>query len=515
MPGNYFEAQDSFLSFSFLRRRSPFLFAAAGVAALALYGAFLYRHTSFAVGGSDSSGYLNAARALVKGPLVEPLTVLDRLGLPESAGPGFVPLGFVYLPGRRAMAPLYPIGFPLHEAAAVLLMGWERGPFLVSPLAALLCLALLFFVGREVGLPRWAAAGAAVLLAGVPSFLFQAIQPLSDVVATLWCLAAVFAALRSRRRPAWAYAAGFAFGVSILVRPMDVLILPALLCALPLDRRTLIRFGLGGLPAAAVLSAYDIVCFGRPWSTGYGLTGHASAFRVANFPRRFARYVRWTGEGFSYLPCLGWAAVLFRRRIPWRDRLLVLSWLGAFLGAFSFYDYDPANAWWWVRFLLPGMPAIPLGCMLVVHDLAASDGRRVRRWIPAAAAVAIAATEFVGIRHARQWGVLDDSRSEQTFPQACRSAAERVPAGAIVLSMDLSGALRYYTDLTPVRWDAFLNDDFIRTRPIVEARGARWFALLRRYEVADAAAHIPGRWTLLGDVGDTSLWRLEPPAGTD
>ncbi len=516
MPGNYFEAQDSFLSFSFFRRRGRLLFAVAAVAGLALYGAFLYRHTSFAVGGADSSGYLNAARALVKGPVVAPLSpVLERLGLPESAAHAFVPLGFVYLPGRRAMGSLYPIGFPLHEAAAALLLGWDRGPFLVSPLAAVLSLALVFFVGRELGLTPWAAAGAAALLSCVPSFLFQAIQPMSDVVATLWCLAAVGAALRSRRNPSWVFAAGLAFGVAVLVRPMDVLILPALLLALPLDRRTAVRFLLGGIPAAAVLFAYDTVCFGGPLTTGYGLTGHASLFRLANSPLHFARYARWTGEGFAYLPCIGWVAVLFRCRIPWRDRLLVLAWFGFFLAAFGFYDYELAREWWWSRFLLPGMPAIPLGCMMLVHDLAAAGRPRTRRWIASGAAAAIAATAFLGIRHARRWGALDDWRSQATFPQACRYASERLPSGALVLSMDLSGALRSYTDLTPVRWDAFVGDDFVRTRPVAEARGARWFALLRRYEVAGAGPHVPGPWIFVGDVGDTSLWRLEPLAGSD
>lgn len=508
MPGNYFEAQDSFLSFSFLRRHSRSLSFAAAAAVLALYFVFLYRHTSFAVGGSDSSGYLNLARALVKGPLVVPLPVLERLGLPDAAGPAFAPLGFVYLRGRYAMGHLYPIGFPLHEAAAAMLAGWERAPFLVSPLAAVLCLVLVFGVGRELGLPRWASVGAATLLGCVPSFLFQALQPLSDVVATLWCLAALGAALRSRRRRSWALAAGFALGVAILVRPMNVLLLPALACALPLDRRTVFRFVLGGLPAAAVLFVYDTVCFGGPLTTGYLLTGHGSNFRFANFPSHFAHYVQWTGEGFAFLPFLGWIAVSFRRRIPARERALVLCWFGAFLAAYSFYD--PGDAWWWTRFLLPGMPAIPVAFMLVVHDLAVSGPARSRRWIPATATVAIAAMAFLGLRHARQWGALDDWRTQEAFPQACRFAAGRLPAGALVLSMDLSGALRYYTDLTPVRWDAFVKDDFVRTRPIAEPRGARWFALLRRYEVADAAPHIPGRWSFLGDVGDSSLWKLEP-----
>ena len=76
--------------------------------------------------------------------------------------------------------------------------------------------------------------------------------------------------------------------------------------------------------------------------------------------------------------------------------------------------------------------------------------------------------------------------------------------------MDLSGALRYYTTLTPVRWDALGREEFLPLRARTEAAGARWFALLRRYEIPDATPRLPGRWTHLGDVADASLWRLEP-----
>ena len=181
----------------------------AAVAGLAIYGGYLYRHTCFAVGGSDSSGYANAARALVEGPLVAPIPGLERFGLPASDAPLFVPLGYVRV-RDTSMAPLYPIGFPLHVAAASRIAGWELGPFLVSPIAALLSVFLVFLVGRELGLAPWWAAGAGLLLAASPVFVFQAIQPMSDVVATAWCLAAIYAGLRSRSDARWAAAAGLA-----------------------------------------------------------------------------------------------------------------------------------------------------------------------------------------------------------------------------------------------------------------------------------------------------------------
>ena len=129
------------------------LLAAASVAGLAIYGVYLYRHTCFAVGGSDSSGYANAARALVNGPLVSPVPGLERFGLAGSEATAFTPLGYVLLDGPR-MGLKYPVGFPLHLAAAAQLAGWELGPYVVSPIAALLVLVLVYLVGRELGLPR-------------------------------------------------------------------------------------------------------------------------------------------------------------------------------------------------------------------------------------------------------------------------------------------------------------------------------------------------------------------------
>ncbi len=74
------------------------------------------------------------------------------------------------------------------------------------------------------GSPGGPRAGASAILAACPVFVFQAIQPMSDVVATFWVLAAVLCALLSRDDRRWALAAGFCFGAAVLVRPSNVLL---------------------------------------------------------------------------------------------------------------------------------------------------------------------------------------------------------------------------------------------------------------------------------------------------
>jgi hypothetical protein len=184
---------------------------AGGVFALFLaYALVLFHHTVFAVGGSDSSGYVNAARLLSEGQVTARVRGLDRLSLGPEFTEIFIPLGFSPGPRPGTMSPSYPPGLPLHMAAAGLLGGWSRAPFFVSPIAALVCLVLMYLLGRELGLSPALALSGSALLGFAPVFVFQAVQPMSDVVATAWALAAVFAAYRSRARssPLWGAAAG-------------------------------------------------------------------------------------------------------------------------------------------------------------------------------------------------------------------------------------------------------------------------------------------------------------------
>lgn len=475
------------------------------------YGWFLIRHACFAVGGSDSAGYANVARALLGGRLVEPIEGLVRFDLPDSLANVFLPLGYVRGPRHRTMAPLYPVGFPLHLAAAASLGGSQIAPYLVSPIAALLALVLTYLVCRELGLSEGPALGGALLLAACPVFVFQAIQPMSDVVATVWCLAAILAALRSRNRPTWALAAGLCFGVAVLVRPLDALLAVPLLFALRLDARSLCLFALGGVPCAAVQLAFDTICYGSPWRTGYGSIGLWSSIAWSNFPPRLLHYSQWIGQILTPLVPLGWLLTLVNRRIAWRDRALLLSWFAVFFLFYCFYQF--ADAWWYTRYLLPGIPALVVGFARALSDVTGWASARSPRWrgrLVTVFAVVIVLIACVGFRNMDRWGVLGMKRSQAAYPNSCRWVAATLPPKSLVVSMATSGALRYYTGLIPVRWDALDPEKFRDLRRRTEAAGYRWFGLLMSEEVSAAASRVAGRWVYVGERDSVSLWRLEP-----
>jgi len=282
-----------------------------GAFLLAGYGGFLLRYTCFSVGGSDSSGYLNTARRLVSGTLVSRPRTLDRFALPDTFVESFIPLGFVSGPRPGTMAPYYPSGIPAHLAVAAMLSGWERGPFLVSPLAALGSVLLLYLLARELSLPRAWAGAAAVVFAAWPVLIYQAIQPTSDAVATFWALAAVLCAVRARRRLLWAAASGAAVGIAVLVRPTSALLVLPLAFALPLSIKAISLFLGGGIPFAASLAAPTTFAatamscnpaMGRP---GFGQPSRYTtslpdfAITAAGFSVRSRPWFRWHGSGSS------------------------------------------------------------------------------------------------------------------------------------------------------------------------------------------------------------------------
>ena len=484
-------------------KRAGLAAVAAVWLAFAGYAVMLVRNASHAVGGSDSSGYVNAARLLASGRVSTPILPADLLLIPASFDHVFLPLAFVPGPEPRTMTPFYSVGFPLHVAALSAAIGWENGPFLTSPLLALGCILLIFLTARELGLPfGYALAGPALLgLCGI--FLFQALQPMSDIAATFWSLAAVLAALRARRSANWSIAAGAAFGMAVLIRPTNALLLPALFFALPLRKRSLGLFAAGGLPMAVLFGLYNLAAYGHPLRTGWGASEIFGGFAWGHFRSRLLDYSLQVSALLTPLVPLAWLAVSTLRRIKWRDRAMLLSWFGAYLVFHSFYAVY--GTWWYTRFLLPGIPALILAFLLAVRE-------GEKRWSLHPQIVAVLLVSVIG------WAWLRTDRLEvrgvdegqSIIPRSCAWAAARMPEKAAVVSNEMSGALRYYTGRQPVRWDWATPETFPELRSVAESAGYRWYALLVRHEVKLAERRVPGNWIFDGEMGPISLWRLEP-----
>lgn len=491
--------------------RRPSVFAVTGAALLTGYALAVFHHTSFAVGGSDSSGYLNGARLLSRGRVTEPVRGLGRLNLPVDDAPIFIPLGYAKGPRPGLMSPSYPPGLPLQMAVAALVGGWARAPFLVVPLSGLACLLLMFFLGRELGLPRGLAVAGSVLLAFTPVFVYQEVVAMSDVPATAWAMAAVLAALRARRTPGFSALAGAAFAVGVLVRPMNALLLPALLLALPARPKSWGLFLLGGTPFAAFLLIYNDEAFGSPLRTGYeSLLSEGLAW--SHFTPRAVHYALWLSRTVSPLLPLGWLALVFARRVPRRDRAVLLTWFASFFVFYCFYAVY--EAWWYTRFLLPGIPALTLGSLLVLRDVLRLDENRIGRaaLLRAAGATALVLIALVvEISFIARTEPHKTYKGERVYPDACEMARRRLAPNAIVVSMQMSGALHYYTDRTYVMWNMLDGARLAQLRDATEGRGYRWYALLAPFEQEEVKKNFRETWREIDRTGDVALWELVPP----
>jgi hypothetical protein len=485
----------------------------AAFAGLLIYGSIVIRHTYHSVWGSDPSGYANVARSILEGRIVQPATGLDQLELPDQFGNTFTPLGYEAGPRPRTISPIYPAGYPLHMAVGAFFFGWEYGPFLVNPLAATLCLALMYLLGVELGLTRGLAIAGAAMLALNPTFCLHAIQPMSDGLATCWSMATILAALRTRRRDAWALAAGAAFGMAFLTRPTSVLLAPAIFLSLRLTPRVLSLFLLGGLPTAGVFCAYNFAAYGHLLTTGYDALGLGKLLTLNDFTVRFRHYIYWLTVTMSPLPLLGWLGVALDRKAPRRDRALIIVWFGVFLLFFSCYFFYAE--WWYTRFLLPAMPALILGTLLVVRDLIAryepSISGRGGVWMRRAA-VALLLVISLGFErhHVERFRLLKVAAVDKVYADSCRWADRILPNRTLLVSGEMSGALKFYTGRPIVRYELVESGQLPLLRTRAAEKGYQWNALLMSHEIEAAQKRFPGKWTQLGALHQLSLWQIEP-----
>jgi hypothetical protein len=196
-----------------LRRVNLPSVVAAG-AAVALFAVGIWWGT-FAAGGSDSSCYLNQARLFRNRTTHIEQPLVSRAPWPRAEWT-FTPAGHIPSPvGRDVIVPMCPPGLPLLMAIAGVVHG---GEFLVVPLAGALAVWLTFVLGRRIDSARTGAA-AAVLLACSPSVLFQVVQPMTDVAAMAWWLAAAVLAIGWRDGESRPFAAGLAAAMAVLTRP--------------------------------------------------------------------------------------------------------------------------------------------------------------------------------------------------------------------------------------------------------------------------------------------------------
>ena len=419
----------------------------------------------------------------------------------------FTPFGFRPYLEQAAIVPTYPVGVPLHFAAAGKLLGWHLGPFLVEIGGALAALCLCYLIGRELGLgPALAAAGAATVGA-CPLFVFASIQPLSDMLATTWTLASVCAALRARRRLVWAGVCGTAFSIAVLVRPTNSVLLPALVIFLGLDWRRLALFVAGGIPGAAWLGYYNHTLYGGALRSGYG--SFEVFFATAHIPASLVDFTRWLAVLLPAVLLILPLAALFVGEFRNRYLAALAVWFGAVIGLFACVGFSH-EAWWSLRYILPAIPALILAALLGLQALAYRIPVSQRPALHTAAAAFLTLWAVAGcVYWTKKLGVYDGKVHEQTYADATRAARDTFPQDALVVSSATCGAVYAYTNFAILRADLVDAPSFARIAALAHAGGRPICALLFDSEEKEALSdHCPGEWKRVATVRNLGLWQL-------
>ena len=419
---------------------------------------------SFAAGGSDSYGYLSQAPLWLRGDLHIKQPWVAQMTWPASDW-SFAPLGYRPSSPDGTIVPTYPPGLPMLMAIFLAALG-ANGPFYVVPVLGAFALLGTYLLGRELTRSRLVGACAALLLLCSPAFLAHLMLPMTDApMAAGWTLAMYFALKDPRPRPV---AAGVMTAVMVLMRPNLLLLAGAPVAAWlwPCVRgknswgnaaRSTALFAAAVAPAVAVVALVNARLYGSPMLSGYGgLSG--DMYQLGRAPQNLRMYVTWLMQ--SQTVFVGFAAVpLFIRGAlrPDSPRASLRAGLTALftLVVLSYIFYYNFDAWFYLRYLLPAMPA--LFVLMAAGIKAVCSKLPLLAQAPVASLLVCCGLVFP-LRFAADQSVFKQYDFEQRYVKAARYVDQLTPPKAMILAVQHSGSVRYYANRITLRYD-FLAPD--------------------------------------------------------
>jgi len=384
------------------------LAVAAGLGAVVVFARMLIVAPVDHVPEVDSHGYFLMARELAAGRMPQWDDDIARF-----RGHVWVDVG-----GGKVMAK-YPPGWPLLLAVGYRVNGLD-GALSVNIVLGIVGAAAFYGLAWQL-LGTVAAAVCTWIWLFSPILLFYVGYPLShsaDITFVLLSFVLCIAWARTRWT-ALAAAGGFCAGFLVLIRPMSILVWPALIAAMVVMRsraseppqqpalewlamrrrpwallarvpRGVWAMIIGAAMPLTFLAIYNTWGFGAPWRTGYWLTAEQGAFDFSDWPKRLdvvfaARRI--------LLEDRYWLLVLAGLVLAWRSRRLLwvlVPWLVPLVTLYTaYYFFSPYPHF--LRFYLTALPAAVLCAGLLI-------GREVLRSAVARAAVLAAAAAWLALQ---------------------------------------------------------------------------------------------------------------------
>lgn len=478
---------------------------------------------TYAASGADAGGYMSQAVLIADGQLSFREPLVERATWPDAAW-SFAPLGF--RPGRdpAEIVPTYPPGLPIAMLLASAVAG-EFGPFLVAPLLGAIGVVATYRLGVRIH-SRTAGVVAAALMATSPVWLFQIVQPMSDVPATaLWTIALLGAVSGAP------LISGVASGASLLMRPNLfplVFAIAFVLVSTPdrsrdpstMRRRWygLFAFGTCVVLAGAIIAAVQWRLYGNPLSSGHGSL--AELFSIANIVPNIRDYLirLLRGETPALVMTATAVAILLltrRRTTPTAVgqalKLLALTIVPLLV---CYLPYGVFPDWSYLRFLLPAFPAAFVVSSALVVEASDRLPHAIRGPV---VVVALAAVCAANVSIARREAAFDLRVYESRYRTAGRYLDIVLPREAVIVTSQESASAHYYTGRPVLRWD-LLSGDLDRVVAAVRGLGRTPVLLIEDWEEPLLRARFPASalarldWRSRALFGTTTRVRYLDPA---
>lgn len=433
-------------------------------------------------GGADTNGYVSQAKLWLEGDVRARDSRPADVPWPDAPWT-FSPLG--YKPSADdTLVPTYSPGLPLLMALSELALG-DCGPFMVVPFCAALLVWLTYALGARVT-GEGMGVVASLCLATCPTVVIMTMSPMSDVPATtFWTASLVLACRTTLLSTAFA---GAAAGVAIMIRPnlAPLAVFPLALAVVPVLRagiwpvvRRAVLFSLACAPGVVFIGWFFNTLYGSPFESGYGRA--SGIYALKHVSANLANYPRWLWETQGPVPFLFLLTPLLATRSGEDNtavRWLLFGFVAATFGAYV--AYEPFDAWWYLRFLLPAFPA----AFVLAFDAAHRIGGRLRGFDGRFLAVLVACIAlYQGAAVTWDRDIFHVAEGEQKYADAGRFIAKRLPEGAVILSMQHSGTARLYSGRLTLRYDILAPEWLDRALEHLRSQGREPYLLLEDWEV--------------------------------
>ncbi len=208
-------------------------------------------------------------------------------------------------------------------------------------------------------------------------------------------------------------------------------------------------------------------------------------------PINLQQYFSWALGAQTLFTLAGLAGLLLPWLWPTGNARRAVGLLAVMFAAITaeYAFYQTFSDWSFLRFFLPAWPCLAIGAAglaTVVYE----HLPRFVRWTVVAGLIALGA---MGVRTARDRYAFDLWHGNRRYTASAILMQRIAAPNSVVFTMEHSGSVRYYSGLTPLRYDELPPDWLDRSLDWLTAQGVHAYAVLDSWELEDVRKRFEGQ----------------------